>query len=163
MASVNTRVVHRSHALMGHPWGGDFLYDEAVMMGRGPGGLARASAMSAALAGFIGAAAVGPVRSLLHRVLPDPGTGPTPEEQENGFFDIRFFGTTEDGQSIATKVTGDRDPGYGSTAKMLGEAAFALLSLDGVGGGFWTPATAFGESLIEPLEEHAGLSFEVVD
>ncbi len=163
MAAVNTRVVHRSHALMGHPWGGDFLYDEAVMMGTGPAGLARASALSAALAGFIGAAAVGPARSLLHRVLPDPGTGPTPEEQENGFFDLRFFGTTEDGRSIATKVTGDRDPGYGSTAKMLGEAAYALLSLDGVGGGFWTPATAFGESLIEPLEAHAGLTFEVLD
>ena len=163
MATINTRVVHRSHALMGHPWGGDFLYDEAMMMGRGPSGLARASALSAALGGFIGAAAVGPARSLLHRVLPDPGTGPTPEEQENGYFDIRFFGTTEDGRSISTKVTGDRDPGYGSTAKMLGEAAYALLSLDGVGGGFWTPATAFGESLIEPLEQHAGLTFDVLD
>ena len=163
MAAVNTRVVHRTNALLGHPWGGDFLYDEASMMGRGPAGLARASAMSAGLAGFIGAAAIGPARSLLHRVLPDPGTGPTPEEQENGYFDIRFFGTTEDGRSISTKVTGDRDPGYGSTAKMLGEAATALSTLEGVGGGFWTPATAFGESLIEPLEQHAGLSFEVLD
>ncbi len=163
MASVNTRVVHRTNALLGHPWGGDFLYDEASMMGRGPGGLARASAMSAGLAGFIGAAAIGPARSLLHRVLPAPGTGPTPEEQEGGYFDIRFFGTTDDGRSIATKVTGDRDPGYGSSAKMLGEAATALLSLDGVGGGFWTPATAFGESLIEPLEQHAGLTFEVLE
>ena len=163
MAAVNTRVMHRTNALLGHPWGGDFLYDEASMMGRGPAGLARASAMSAGLAGFIGAAAIGPARSLLHRVLPDPGTGPTPEEQENGYFDIRFLGTTEDGRSISTKVTGDRDPGYGSTAKMLGEAATALSTLEGVGGGFWTPATAFGESLIEPLEQHAGLSFEVLD
>jgi short subunit dehydrogenase-like uncharacterized protein len=163
MAAVNTRVVHRSHALMGHPWGGDFLYDEASMMGRGPGGLARASAMAAGLAGFVGAASVGPARSLLHRVLPDPGTGPTPEDQEKGFFDIRFFGTTDDGRSIATKVTGDRDPGYGSSARMLGEAATALLSLDGVGGGFWTPATVFGESLIAPLEERAGLTFELLD
>jgi short subunit dehydrogenase-like uncharacterized protein len=162
MASVNTRVVHRSHALMGHPWGGDFLYDEASMMGRGPAGFARASAMAAGLAGFVGAAAIGPARSLLHRALPDPGAGPTPEAQENGYFDIRFFGTTDDGRSIATKVTGDRDPGYGSSAKMLGEAATALLSLDVVGGGFWTPATAFGESLIEPLQEHAGLTFELL-
>ena len=162
MGAINTRVVHRSHALMGHPWGGDFLYDEASMMGSGPAGFARASAMATGLAGFIGAAAIGPARSLLHRVLPDPGTGPTPEEQENGYFDIRFYGTTESGRSIETKVTGDRDPGYGSTAKMLGEAAYALLSLDDVGGGFWTPATAFGESLIEPLERHAGLTFEVL-
>ena len=133
------------------------------MMGSGPAGLARASAMSAGLAGFIGAAAIGPARSLLHRVLPDPGSGPTPEEQEDGYFDFRFFGSTEEGQSIATKVTGDRDPGYGSSARMLGEAATALLSLDEVGGGFWTPATAFGESLIEPLEEQAGLTFEVLE
>ena len=163
MASVNTRVVHRTSALLGYPWGGDFHYDEASMMGSGPAGLARASTMSAGLAGFIGAAAIGPARSLLHRVLPDPGSGPTPEEQENGYFDLRFFGSTKEGQSIATKVTGDRDPGYGSSARMLGEAATALLSLDGVGGGFWTPATAFGESLIEPLEEHAGLMFEVLE
>ncbi len=162
MAAVNTRVVHRTNALLGHAWGGDFVYDEASMMGTGPGGFARASAMSASLAGFIGAAAIGPARSLLHRVLPDPGTGPTPEEQENGYFDFRFFGTTEDGRSIATRITGDRDPGYGSSAKMLGEAAFALLDPDGVGGGFWTPATALGESFIAPLTEHAGMSFEVL-
>jgi short subunit dehydrogenase-like uncharacterized protein len=163
MAAINTRVVHRTNALLGHPWGRNFLYDEASMMGRGPTGLARAAAMSAGLAGFIGAAAIGPARSLLHRVLPDPGTGPSPEEQENGYFDIRFFGTTEDGRSIATKVTGDRDPGYGSSSKMLGEAATALLELEEVGGGFWTPATAFGESLIAPLTQHAGLSFEVLE
>ena len=133
------------------------------MTGRGAAGLARASATSAALAGFIGASAIGPARSLLHRVLPDPGTGPTPEEQESGFFDLRFHGTTDDGRTISTRVTGDRDPGYGSTAKMLGEAATALLTLERVGGGFWTPATAFGESLIEPLERHAGLTFEVLE
>jgi short subunit dehydrogenase-like uncharacterized protein len=163
MASVNTRVVHRSHALMGHPWGANFLYDEASMMGRGVQGAARAVATSAGLAGVMGAAAFGPSRALLARVLHDPGSGPSPEEQENGYFDFRFFGTTDDGRSISTKVGGDRDPGYGSSAKMLGEAAVALLSLGGVGGGFWTPSTAFGEFLIEPLQEHAGLTFEVLE
>ena len=163
MATVNTRVVHRTHALLGHPWGGDFRYDEASMMGRGATGFARASAMSAGLAGAMAAAAIGPARSILQRVLPEPGSGPTPEQQENGYFDLRFYGSTDDGRSIATRVTGDRDPGYGSTAKMLGEAAFALLGPNGVGGGFWTPATAFGEALIAPLQEHAGLTFEVLD
>ena len=164
MGVVNTKVVHRTHALIGHPWGEGFRYDEASMMGSGLAGAGRAGVASAGLGAFIGAAAVGPVRSLLDRMLPEPGSGPSEEARENGRFDIRFFGSTEDGRTIATKVTGDRDPGYGSTAKMLGEAAFALTGLerDEVGGGFWTPATAFGESLIEPLEAHAGLSFEVL-
>ncbi len=165
MAVVNTRVVHRSHALLGRPWGEEFRYDEASMMGRGTAGAVRATAMSVGLGAFIGAAAIGPLRSLLDRVLPDPGAGPGTGEQEAGYFDFRFFGTTPDGRSIATKVTGDRDPGYGSSARMLGEAACALLEVDRdrVGGGFWTPATAFGESLIARLEDHAGLTFEVVE
>jgi short subunit dehydrogenase-like uncharacterized protein len=164
MGSVNTRVVHRTNALLGHPWGDDFRYDEASMMGNGIAGAARATAMSAGLGAFIGAAAVRPIRGLLNKLLPEPGSGPSLKVRENGFFDFRFHGTTEDGRTIVTKVTGDRDPGYGSTGKMLGEAAVALASLDRrtVGGGFWTPATAFGRSLIEPLQTHAGVSFEVL-
>ncbi len=63
-----------------------------------------------------------------------------------------------------TKVTGDRDPGYGSTSKILGEAAITLLgrSRSDVAGGFWTPATALGDEFITALEDHAGLTFEVV-
>jgi short subunit dehydrogenase-like uncharacterized protein len=166
MASINTRVVHRTHALLGRPWGDDFVYDEAMMMGDGPIGAAKASALVGGLGGFIGMAAVGPVRTLLNKyVLPKPGSGPSPEAQEAGFFDIRFFGETADGRRITTKVTGDRDPGYGSTAKMLGEAGIAFLDLDrsDVGGGFHTPATAFDGDLIDRLSEHAGLTFSVVD
>lgn len=165
MASVNTRVVHRSHALLDHPWGDEFLYDEAMMMGSGPAGALKAGALTGGLASFMGVAAVGPARSLLNKyVLPKPGTGPSPEDQENGFFDIRFYGTTAEGDTITTKVTGDRDPGYGSTAKMLGEAAVTLLELpaDETGGGFWTPSTAMGDRLITALEADAGLEFSVL-
>lgn len=163
MASVNTRIVQRSHALLGRPWGDDFVYDEAMAMGGGPLGAVKAAALTGGLGGFMGLAAIGPVRSLLKNyIVPKPGTGPSPEAQEAGFFDVRFHGTTESGDSIETKVTGDADPGYGSTAKMLGEAALALV--EGVGpGGFLTPATAFGDDLIARLSEHAGLSFAVVD
>jgi short subunit dehydrogenase-like uncharacterized protein len=67
---------------------------------------------------------------------------------------------------IRAKVTGQGDPGYGSTSKMLGQAA-ALLALDmprsRVVGGFWTPATIFGDVLIERLEKHADLDFEVLE
>ncbi|NNC78671.1 MAG: saccharopine dehydrogenase [Acidimicrobiales bacterium] len=165
MASVNTRIVLRSHALLGQPWGEDFLYDEAMLMGEGPAGAAKAAALTGGLAGFMAGVAFGPTRSLLNKfALPQPGEGPSPEEQEAGFFDLRFHGETASGTKIVTKVTGDRDPGYGSTAKMLGEAAVLLVDTRGnaTPGGFWTPATALGDQLIDRLTEHAGLTFEVV-
>lgn len=166
MASVNTRIVHRSHALLGRPWGDDFLYDEALMTGHGPLGAARAGAVTGGLGAFLAAASVGPVRRFLgSKVLTQPGDGPSPEAQQSGFFDLRFYGTTASGAHLTTRVTGDRDPGYGSTAKMLGESAVALLETDpaDVPGGFWTPATALGQPLIERLIAHAGLTFDVVD
>ncbi len=165
MASINTRVVHRTHALLGRPWGEDFRYDEAMLMGEGPLGAAKASVLAGGLGGFMAAASVGPVRKLLQRVLPEPGTGPSPEVQEAGYFDLRFFGETGSGDTIRTQVTGDRDPGYGSTAKMFGEAAVALLDLDRdtTPGGFHTPATAFVDLLIDRLVDHAGLTFSVLD
>lgn len=164
MAAANTRVVQRTHALLGRPWGPDFLYDEAMMVGSGVTGALKASAVAGGMGAFAGMAAFGPSRSLLKKVLPDPGEGPSPEAQEAGFFDLRLYGRTADGGEIVTKVTGDRDPGYGSTAKMLAESALAFLDLPRgeVGGGFWTPATAFGDLLIERLEAEAGLTFDVV-
>ncbi|MGH1505881.1 MAG: saccharopine dehydrogenase, partial [Acidimicrobiales bacterium] len=168
MAGINTKVVHRSHALLGRPWGDGFLYDEAMLTGGGPLGAVSAGAVTAGLGGLMGLVAFGPTRSLVGRFLPDPGEGPSPEAQEAGFFDLRFFGTTADGRSITTKVTGDRDPGYGSTAKMLAESATTLLATNrgekqGAPGGFWTPATAMGDRLIDALEAHAGLTFEELD
>ena len=124
-------------------------------------------AMSAGLMGFATAMMIKPSRELLSKhVLPKSGSGPSKEEQENGYFDIRLFGETANNDTINTKVTGDKDPGYGSTSRMLAQAALCLaqvISKDDVGGGFWTPASAMGDRLIERLEEHSGLSFEVVE
>jgi short subunit dehydrogenase-like uncharacterized protein len=165
MAAVNTRVVHRSHALAGRPYGKDFLYDEAMMTGPGGKGRTRATLTSLGLGAFVLGATVPVTRQLLERfVLPKPGEGPSPDAQEKGSFDVRLFGRTRDGQTLQTKVTGDRDPGYGSTGKMLGEAIVSLafdIPADQPGG-FWTPATLLGNKLIQRLTEHAGLSFEVV-
>lgn len=167
MSAVNTRIVQRSNALLAGAYGGDFTYGEAVLSGRGVKGRLAATSMAAGLAGFLVVGALPPTRWALEKfVLPAPGEGPSPEQQEKGFFDIRFKGFTDDDRGLAVKVTGDRDPGYGSTGKMLGEAAACLaLDLDRQAkpGGFWTPATAFGETLIERLQAHAGLSFEVLD
>ncbi len=164
MAPTNSAVVLRSHALLGQPWGRDFSYGETMMTGDGLVGGAAAWAMTAGLVAFAGAASFGPTRKLLGRVIPQPGDGPSEAKQQAGYFDLRFVGRTVDGREIRTKVTGDADPGYGSTAKMLGESAVAFRDLDPatVGGGFWTPASAFGDALIERLEAHAGVRFDVV-
>lgn len=167
MASINTRIVHRSNQLLGYEYGRDFKYDEAMWMKDGLKGKLSSYAMSAGLLGFATAMMITPSRELLSKhVLPKSGSGPSKEEQENGYFDIRLFGQTADKDSINTKVTGDKDPGYGSTSRMLAQAALCLaqdISKEEVGGGFWTPASAMGDSLLTRLEAHAGLSFEVVD
>jgi len=164
MAPTNSAVVLRSHALLGQPWGRDFTYGETMMTGDGLIGGVAAWGMTAGLAAFTGVASFGPTRKLLGKVIPKPGAGPSEAKQQAGYFDLRFVGRTASGQEIRTKVTGDADPGYGSTAKMLGESATAFLDLDPatVGGGFWTPASAFGDALIERLEAHAGVRFDVV-
>ncbi len=167
MAGINTRVVHRSNDLQSRAYGADFRYDEAMLTGRGAKGRLAALGVTAGLGGFMVAVALPPMRWLLERfALPAPGEGPGPAAREAGFFDIRFFGTTADGRSLRAKVTGDRDPGYGSTGKMLGEAGACLareIPATALAGGFWTPATALGDRLIARLQDHAGLTFTVTD
>ncbi len=168
MAAINERVVHRSNALSAQAYGSQFRYDEALLTGDGWSGRLRALAVVAGLAAFMAGAVVRPVRGMMQRfLLPLPGEGPSPEAQRAGHFDIRFWGRTEQGQTLRVQVTGDRDPGYGSTAKMLGQAAISL-ALDraragvepGRGGGFWTPATVLGGAYIDRLVRYAGLRFE---
>ncbi|RKU04214.1 saccharopine dehydrogenase [Burkholderia sp. Nafp2/4-1b] len=168
MAAVNERVVHRSNALADYAYGSKFAYDEAVITGTGLKGRVAALAMVAGLGAFMVGVLIGPVRGLMERfLLPKPGEGPSAAAQLAGRYDLRFFGRADDGRTLRVKVTGDRDPGYGSTGKMLGQAALSL-ALDcardgektGRGGGFWTPATMFDERFVERLERHAGLRFE---
>ena len=167
MASINTRIVHRSNQLLGYEYGRDFRYDEAMWMKDGIKGKLTSYALSAGLLGFATAMMITPSRELLSKhVLPKSGSGPSEEEQESGYFDIRLFGKTANQETITTKVTGDKDPGYGSTSRMLSQAALCLaqdISKEAVGGGFWTPASAMGDKLLARLEDHAGLSFDVID
>jgi short subunit dehydrogenase-like uncharacterized protein len=164
MAATNSKIVHRTHALLGKPWG-DFAYSEETATGSGPVGAAKAGALAAGLGSFMGLAAIGPTRNLMNRfVLPSPGEGPSPDAQQNGFFTMILRGTTSGGDVVRVQVTGDRDPGYGSTARMLSEAALTLLATPDsqTPGGFWTPATAMGDELISALTKHAGLRFAVL-
>lgn len=166
MASINTRVVHRSNALQKHAYGTDFRYDEAVINGAGAKGMLSSAWTLGGLAAFMSASTLPVTRAVLERwVLPKPGEGPSPESQEKGRYVLCFYGVRPDGSRVKVRVSGDRDPGYGSTAKILGEAA-ACLAFDvdkkSVPGGFWTPATALGEKLLPRLTGNAGLRFEVV-
>jgi len=165
MASVNTRVVRRSHALLGYPWGPDFRYHEAIRTGRGMGGWTRAAMITAGLAGLVGLASFSWSRSLLERfVLPKPGTGPDADAREKGFFNLEQIGKLADGGRILSRITGDRDPGYGSTSKMLAESAVCLAHDDiDSGGGILTPAAAMAAPLVQRLTTNAGLSFQVLD
>ncbi|HWT42186.1 MAG TPA: saccharopine dehydrogenase NADP-binding domain-containing protein [Sphingopyxis sp.] len=146
MAPINTKNVHRTNFLLGHKWGADLVYDEMVMTTIGDAGKAMAEAM--AKANPFGDAQL------------KPGEGPSKEQRENGFYDILFIGEYEDGTSVRASVQGDRDPGYGSTSKMLAETGIALLENKGEGG-VWTPGALLGDALIERLTANAGLTFRI--
>lgn len=166
MASINTKNVHRSNALRGYPYGEDFTYSEMMLTGDGDAGKRRARAalsqskLQQALLGFA------PTRWLLRQVaLPKPGQGPSKEERETGMFDVLYVGRTDDGRALRASVAGDKDPGYGSTSKMIGEAALCLAttSREQTPGGLWTPAAAMGDALIARLQARAGLTFKLED
>ncbi|MEP0393291.1 MAG: saccharopine dehydrogenase NADP-binding domain-containing protein [Erythrobacter sp.] len=166
MAAINTRNVHRSNALQDNRYGANFRYSEYTMTGEGFKGSAGSIGMTAGLGGFMGILALGPTRALAERfLLPKPGEGPSPEEQMNGFYKLLFAGTLPGGEVRRARVTGDRDPGYGSTAKMLAEAALCILETaedEKPKGGFWTPSSLMGSRLRQRLSENAGLTFEAV-
>lgn len=163
MGAINTRVVRRSNALAGYPYGHAFRYDEASIMPFGPFGFALAAGLSAGTSLFSRAASLRPLRDGVARLLPAPGEGPSAAEREAGYFDVALLGKSADGSArLQVAVRGDRDPGYGSTSKMLGEAA-ACLAIDARGsdGGVLTPAVAMGDALLDRLAQNAGVTFEV--
>lgn len=148
MAPINTKNLHRSNFLLGHRYGTDFRYDEMLLTGDGEQGKATAEFVTK--------------DDSVSKSNLQPGDGPSQEERENGNYDVIFSGTSSDGEFIVSSVQGDRDPGYGSTSKMLAESAMCLLkNPELASGGLWTPAAAMGEALIERLQARAGLSFQI--
>jgi short subunit dehydrogenase-like uncharacterized protein len=147
MAPINTKNVHRSNLLLNHPYGKDFLYSEMMMTGVGEQG----EKIAKAVAGDT---------SLMGNDAPKPGEGPTKEERDTGYYDILFVGESARGEKIRTFCKGDRDPGYGSTSKMIAEAAICLVrDRTDTPGGVWTPAAALGRALLKRLEANAGVTF----
>lgn len=148
MAPINTKNIHRSNKLMGYPYGEDFVYDEMMVAGSGEQGEATAKAIAGMQLGGDNP--------------PKPGEGPTKEERDSGFYEYSAIGECGDGTTLTISVTGDKDPGYGSTSKIIAEAAASLAqdNLD-VSGGVYTPAPVFGAKLRERLINFAGLDFVV--
>ena len=149
MAVINTKNVHRTNLLLGHPYGADFVYDE--MMLTGPGDQGEAIAKHIAVTPMIGTPDD-----------PKPGEGPTKEERDNGHYDVLFVGEYPDGRSIRFGVKGRYDPGYGSTSRMIAETGIALLDCP-AGGGVSTPGALLGEALVKRLQDHAEITFAMED
>lgn len=166
MGAINTKVVRRTNALLDRAYGERFSYNEAVLTGDGMAGRAKATMMASGINALMLGAAFKPGRFMLNQfVLPSPGNGPSAKQRQNGFFNIILEGRGPNDEVLRAKVTADRDPGYGATSRMLGEAALALAADDGpyAGGGVLTPAIALGDGYIERLEDHAGMDFSVID
>jgi short subunit dehydrogenase-like uncharacterized protein len=164
MAMINCKVVRRSHALLGYPYGKDFRYREAVMTGDGVPGYLKSMAMTTAIGSFMAGGSWSPTRKVLQAFMPAPGEGPDRELRQSGFFKLMQIGELADGTLLETRITGDQDPGYGSTSKMLSECAVCLAKneLDSPGG-ILTPASAMARPLLDRLQDNAGLSFELLD
>ncbi len=146
MAAINTKNVHRTNFLLGHPYGEDFVYDEMVLTSPGDAGKKMANAAAEMMKNPFGAKP------------PKPGEGPSKEERENGFYDVLFVADMPDGESLHYGVKGKYDPGYGSTSRMIAETAIGLLTCKAEGG-IGTPGSFMGEDLVKRLEEHADLTF----
>ncbi len=150
MAPINTKNVHRTNYLLGHPYGEDFRYDEMVLTSPGEAGKKMAEAAGEMMRNPFGAKP------------PKPGEGPSKEERENGFYDVLFVAEGPDGATLHFGVKGKYDPGYGSTSRMLSETGIALLSSK-ADGGVGTPGSFLGEALVDRLRDHAEITFELED
>ncbi len=161
MAGINTRIVRRSNAVMGYPYGKDMRYDEAVLTKKGLAGWTSAFSSTVGTAGMFIAGSSNIGRKAMYAMgVPRPGQGPNQQQRETGYFNIILLAKMDDGNTLRARVRGDRDPGYGSTCKMLGESAVCLAKdALSVGGGIWTPASAMGDALRTRLETNAGVTF----
>ena len=149
MAPINTKNIHRSNALLDHQYGEDFCYDEMMIAGEGEEGKQIADAMTS-------------TNPMGGDNVPQPGEGPSKESREQGNYDVLFFADLGE-ESIEARVTGDMDPGYGSTSKMIAESAICLIQdCSDLPGGIYTPAPAMGDKLIHRLVKKAGLTFDII-
>jgi len=154
MAGINTRVVRRSNSLQDWAYGRKFRYREVMAFRNNPLAPAMAGAVTAGMGGLLAGLSFGPSRSVIQKVLPSAGEGPSDKARENGFFKIEIHTRTSTGERYVCTVSAQGDPGYKATSVMLGEAGLCL-AFDGEkspkAAGVLTPATAMGMPLVERL------------
>ena len=165
MAMYNTRIVRRSNALLDYAYGHRFRYAE--YMGVGPSPLAGVAA-AATTAAVAASAALGGrffrllPRRLVDRIAPKPGTGPSEEVRERGYYRVETYTTTSTGARYVATMSQSGDPGYKATSVMLGECGLALaLDRDKLQAlhGVLTPAAAMGDALLARFPA-AGISLD---
>jgi short subunit dehydrogenase-like uncharacterized protein len=159
MAPINTRVVRRSHALSSQwqrPYGDRFQYQEYWDLGASAG-YAGAAATAFGMGFFQAMMRLPGIGRAIETIAPSPGTGPSEETMDNGFYECRFVGTADDGSKAWAVIAGKGDPGNRATVMFVCESAIALATQrDRLPGGtdragLLTPATAFGDVLVERL------------
>jgi short subunit dehydrogenase-like uncharacterized protein len=168
MAPVNTRIVRRSAALYDQwheSYGADFTYQEYLKFDE-PLAWLKATGVTAGLALVAGVLKQPQVRSLLQPLLPQPGSGPSEQTMNDGWFSCELVATATDGQQMRGMMQAQGDPGNRVTVKLLCESALALaLHTDALPGGrsrggILTPATGLGDVLVERLRQ-AGITINV--
>jgi len=160
MAGCNTKVVRRSHALLGKPWGDDFSYMEAMGTGRGFKGWVRGQVSRLVVGGLVMVMAVRWMRKLaVGRFLPSPGDGPTERQRTEGVFSVHIVGRRGD-KTLQLDVIGQGDPGYLATSRMLSQTALSLCK-DTLPDtyGVLTPGGFMGDALLQRLPK-VGIAFE---
>ncbi len=163
MAGINTKIVRRSNALSNYSYGKNFTYDESIMTGDGFRGRIKAIISVLPLI-FLSAKPGSLLKRIFNFFTPKPGQGPNENERENGYYSMRFYIRYNDKSRALVRVTGDRDPGYGSTSKMLAESAICL-SKDSLKDtyGVITPSIAMGDQILDRLQAKAGLTFKFIE
>ena len=165
MAMYNTRIVRRSNALLDHAYGRRFRYAEYMSVGPSVTAPVVSALTTAATAG---ASALGTrffrylPRRLVQRLAPKPGTGPSEQVRDRGFYRVETYTTTSTGARYVATMSQSGDPGYKATAVMLGECGLALaLDRDKLPElcGVLTPAAAMGDALLARFPG-AGISLD---
>lgn len=171
IGQINARIVRRTHALMGYPFGKDFTYREAKLAGVGGMNKIKARIETFFTKLFVDANPNTAMGKFLLSLGPELGNGPSDDKiKQYGPFSFSLVGTTPSGNKIRGWAYSEWDPGHGGTAAMLCDAAFCLAkrqediaAATDFEGGFLTPYAAMGNVLREQLSTHAGVYFGVGD
>lgn len=169
VGQINARIVRRSHALLGNPWGKEFTYQEARLAGNGVLNRIKAQLETSVTRLFVEADPSTRKGRWLHAMGPKEGSGPTDKQiANNGPCGFKAVGVTESGKKIQGWMHTHWDPGHGGTAAMLVDSAYCLAMLEaeieaetGRSGGYLTPYLAMGEVLRKQLEDNAGIHWGV--